>query len=108
MGPRSALDSSPLRPHGLGTADVYTPEELRDLLKEIMPTVMQYLPTISPDKALVADHIMIVGAAGGDVAKRRKAIDDVEKLPVAFSLSVPPVCLSQIPFRHSATPSIYG
>ena len=43
-------------------AEVHTPEELRDLLLEV-----------------------IVGAAGGDEAKWRKALGDVEKLPIAFN-----------------------
>jgi hypothetical protein len=41
---------------------IHTPEELRDLLLEV-----------------------IVGAAGGDEAKWRKALGDVEKLPIAFN-----------------------
>jgi hypothetical protein len=41
---------------------VHTPEELRDLLLEL-----------------------IVGAAGGDEAKWRKALGEVEKLPIAFN-----------------------
>ncbi len=41
-------------------AGVHTPEELRDLLLKV-----------------------IVGAAGGDEAKWRKALGDVEKMPIA-------------------------
>ncbi len=41
-------------------SEVHTPEELCDLLLEV-----------------------IVGAAGGDEAKWRKALGDVEKLPIA-------------------------
>jgi hypothetical protein len=43
-------------------AEVHTPEELRDILIEV-----------------------IVGAAGGDEAKWRKALGEVEKLPIAFN-----------------------
>ena len=43
-------------------AEVHTPEELRDLLLEL-----------------------IVGAAGGDEAKWRKAFGNVEKLPIALN-----------------------
>ena len=42
--------------------EVHTPEELRDLLLEV-----------------------IVGAAGGDEAKWRNALGEVEKLPIAFN-----------------------
>ena len=43
-------------------AKVHTPEKLRDLLLEV-----------------------IVGAAGGDEANWRKALGEVEKLPIAFN-----------------------
>ena len=45
--------------------DVHTPEELRDLLFEV-----------------------IVGAAGGDEAKWREALGDVENLPIALNAPV--------------------
>ncbi|MEG3166466.1 hypothetical protein U1701_17940 [Sphingomonas sp. PB2P19] len=64
--------SKPAQPRRISQGSVHTPEELRDLLLEV-----------------------IVGAAGGDEAKWRKALGEVEKLSIAFNASRTGQCIRQ-------------